>query len=289
VSQQLTIGPAPDVRPVAGGGRAVKIALVATALAYVGVLVGAPLIGILWTVVKSGFSTVTTTLTQTDVRHAFWLTFVIAVIAVSVTTSFGVVVAWVLSRHSFPGRRLLYGLVDLPLALSPVTVGLMVVVLFGRGGWFEPFLASQGIQVIFALPSMILVTAFVSIPFVIRSVAPVLEEIGTSEEEAAQTLGASSLKTFFRVTLPNVRWGLAYGIALSTARALGEIGAVLIVSGAIQGRTETATLYILRALEERQDAQGYVVALALAAVSITILLTIELLRKRSASARGEST
>lgn len=278
---------AESVRAAGGGGRGVRLALIGAALAYVGILVGAPVVGILWTVLKSGLGTITSTLSQADVRHAFWLTFLIAVVAVVTTTVFGVLVAWVLSRHSFPGRRLLYGLVDLPLALSPVTVGLMVVILFGRGGWFEPFFAARGIQIVFALPSMVLVTIFVSIPFVVRSVAPVLEEIGTNEEEAAHTLGATPLKTFFRVTLPNIRWGLAYGIALSTARALGEIGAVLIVSGAIQGQTETATLFVLRALEERQDAQGYVVALVLAAVSITILLTIELLRKRSA--RGEST
>jgi sulfate/thiosulfate transport system permease protein len=277
------------VRPAAGGTRTIKLGLIALALAYVGVLVGAPVAGIVWTVVKSGGSTITTTLSQVDVRHAFWLTFVVAALAVGVTTVFGLLVAWVLSRHRFPGKRLLFGLVDLPLALSPVTVGLMVVILFGRNGWFEPFFAARGIQIVFALPSMILVTAFVSIPFVIRSVVPVLDEIGTNEEEAAQTLGASAFKTFVKVTLPNIRWGLAYGIALSTARALGEIGAVLIVSGAIQGQTETATLYILRALEERQEAQGYVVALALAAISITILLTIELLRKRAATARGEST
>ena len=276
-----------QVRQAAGGGRWVKVALIATALLYVGVLVGAPVIGILVTVIKSGFSTVTTTVSAPDVRHAFWLTLIIAVIAVTTTTVFGVLVAWILTRHSFPGRRLLYGLVDLPLALSPVTVGLAAVILFGRGGWFETFFAARGIQIIFALPSMILVTLFVSIPFVVRAVVPVLEEIGTNEEEAAHTLGASPMRTFFKVTLPNIRWGLAYGVALSTARALGEIGAVLIVSGAIQGQTETATLYILRALEERQDAQGYVVALVLAAVSITILLTIELLRKRAS--RGEST
>ena len=268
-------------------GRLVKGALVGTALLYVGILVLAPVIGILWAVVDSGLDTVTTTLALPDVRHAFWLTLVITVQAVLLTGLMGIVVAWVLTRHRFPGRRFLYGLVDLPLAVSPVTVGLMAVVLFGRGGWFEPFFAAQGIQVIFALPSMVLVTIFVCIPFVIRSVAPVLEEVGTNEEEAAQTLGASSLQTFFRVTLPNIRWGLAYGVALSTARALGEIGTVLIVSGAIQGQTETATLYVLRALEERQDASGYVVALTLAAVSILTLMTIEIMRRRAS--RGEHT
>jgi sulfate/thiosulfate transport system permease protein len=130
------------------------------------------------------------------------------------------------------------------------------------------------------LPSMILVTLFICIPFVIREVGPVLEELGTAEEEAARTLGASSLQTFFRITLPNVKWGLAYGSALATARALGEIGAVLIVSGAIQGQTETATLYIFRALEERQEASGYIVALSLAAVSIALLIAIEFFKHR---------
>src|SRR5207247_5729230 len=130
------------------------------------------------------------------------------------------------------------------------------------------------------LPSMVLVTIFISIPFVIREVVPVLQELGTEEEQAAWTLGASRLQTFFRVTLPNIRWGLLYGIALSSARAIGEVGAVLIVSGAIQGRTETATLYVYRALEERQDASGYVVALCLAIISITVLAGIEVARHR---------
>ena len=204
----------------------------------------------------------------------------IATICVLVTAVFGVLVALVLSRDRFPGRRLMSALVDLPLAVSPVIVGLMAVVLFGRGGWFEPFFAARGIQVIFALPSMVLVTIFISIPFVIREVVPVLEEVGTEEVEAARTLGASPLQTFFRVTLPSIRWGLLYGIALTAARSLGEIGAVLIVSGTIQGHTETATLYIFRALEERQEASGYFVALTLAAVSILLLAAIEIFKRK---------
>jgi sulfate transport system permease protein len=173
------------------------------------------------------------------------------------------------------------GVVELPLAVSPVIVGLMAVLLFGRGGWFEPFFAAKGIQVIFALPSMVLVTTFICIPFVIREVAPLLRELGTNEEDAARTLGASGLQTFRRVTLPNIKWGLLYGIALATARSLGEIGAVLIVSGAIQGQTETATLYVLRAIEERQEASGFVVALALAAISVVILAGIEIFKAKT--------
>jgi sulfate transport system permease protein len=186
----------------------------------------------------------------------------------------------VLARDPFPGKRLVSALVDLPLAVSPVIVGLMAVLLFGRGGWFEPFFASQGVQVIFALPSMILVTIFISIPFVIREVVPVLHQLGMEEEQAAWTLGASKLQTFRRVTLPNIRWGLLYGIALSAARSIGEVGAVLIVSGLIQGQTETATLYVLRAFDQYQEQQAYIVALTLAAFSIVLLIGIEAFKRR---------
>ncbi len=209
----------------------------------------------------------------------------ITVITVVLTTVMGVVVALTLTRHRFPGRGIVSALVDLPLAVSPVIVGLMAVLLFGRGGWFEPFFAARGIEIVFALPSMVLVTIFICVPFVVREVAPVLEEMGTEEEDAARTLGASSLQAFLRVTLPNIRWGLFYGVALSAARALGEIGAVLIVSGAIQGKTETATLYVLRALEERQEASGYLVALTLAAVSILLLVAIEWFKRKRERAK----
>jgi sulfate transport system permease protein len=260
--------------------RRTRILLIAVALGYVSLLLLAPIAGIIWTVLRGGLGVVGRTLKAPDVRHAFLLSGVIATICVLVTAVFGVLVALVLSRDRFPGRRLMSALVDLPLAVSPVIVGLMAVVLFGRGGWFEPFFAARGIQVIFALPSMVLVTIFISIPFVIREVVPVLEEVGTEEVEAARTLGASPLQTFFRVTLPSIRWGLLYGIALTAARSLGEIGAVLIVSGTIQGHTETATLYIFRALEERQEASGYFIALTLAAVSILLLAAIEIFKRK---------
>ena len=261
-------------------GRLVRGVMLAAALLYVAPLLLAPLGGIVYSALKSGLGAAARTFTQSDVLHAFFLTFLIMVITVVVTSVFGVLIALVLVRDRFPGRRFLSALVDLPLAVSPVIVGLMAVLLFGRGGWFESFIAARGIQVIFALPSMVLVTIFISIPFVIREVVPVLQELGTEEEQAAWTLGASRLQTFFRVTLPNIRWGLLYGIALSSARAIGEVGAVLIVSGAIQGKTETATLYILRAFDQRQDAQGYVVALTLAAFSILLLLFIEFFKRR---------
>jgi sulfate transport system permease protein len=250
------------------------------AIAYVAVLVLAPLAGIAWAGLEAGWSTVRETFAAAEVGHAFVLTGAITLITVVVTAVFGVVVALVLTRDRFPGKRVLSALVDLPLAVSPVIVGLMCVLLFGLGGWFEPWFAARGIRIIFAVPSMVLVTIFICIPFVVREVAPVLQELGTSEEEAARTLGASSLQTFFRVTLKNIRWGLLYGIALSTARALGEIGAVLIVSGQITGQTETATLVVLRYFEQYKDANGYVVALTLAVISIVLLAGIEIFKRR---------
>jgi sulfate transport system permease protein len=257
--------------------------MLAVALLYVSVLLLAPLAGILFYALKAGLGTIGRTFRQPDVLHAFVLTFEIMLVTMVVTTVFGVVVALVLARDRFPGKRLVSALVDLPLAVSPVVVGLIAVLLFGRGGWFEPFFAARGIQIMFALPAMILVTIFISIPFVIREVVPVLQELGMEEEQAAWTLGASRLQTFFRVTLRNIRWGLLYGIALSAARAIGEVGAVLIVSGAIQGRTETATLYILRAFDQYQDQQAYIVALTLAAFSIVLLIGIETFKRRRTS------
>jgi sulfate/thiosulfate transport system permease protein len=253
---------------------------IAIAFLYVGILVIAPLIGIAWAAFSAGWSTIVSTLKQPDVLHAFYLTGVITVITVIVTSVFGVIVALVIARDRFPGRALMSALVDLPLAVSPVIVGLMAVVLFGLGGWFEPWFTSHGIRILFAVPSMVIVTIFICIPFVIREVVPVLQEVGVTEEEAARTLGASSFQTFFRVTLKNIRWGLLYGIALTTARSIGEIGAVLIVSGQITGQTETATLYVLRAFDQFQDQQGYIVALTLALVSIVLLVLIEIFKRR---------
>lgn len=282
-ADRVRTSPPPRSRPLRSDERRRRLlrsALLTGALVYVTVLLLLPLIGIVWTALGPGWTVILETFSQPDVDHAFQLTAIITLITVAVTSLFGVIVAWVLIRQPFPGSGILNALVDLPFALSPVTVGLACVLLFGRGGWFEPFFAARGIQIIFALPSMVLVTIFISIPFVIRSVQPVLQEVGTEEEDAARTLGASVWWSFRRVTLPNIRWGLAYGIALSAARSIGEIGAVLVVSGLIQGRTETATLYIFRAVEERQTPSAYVVALTLAAVSVVILVGIEAFKHR---------
>jgi sulfate/thiosulfate transport system permease protein len=280
--------PAPKAeRPHAPGKRAdlrkrrrVRIAVTTTAIAYVTILLFLPLAGIVWAVAKAGWSNIAHTFASPDLKHAFLLTAIIAVITVIVTTFFGVLVAWVLVRQHFRGKGFLNALVDLPFALSPVTVGLAALLLFGRNGWFSSFFEARGIQIIYALPAMIIVTVFISIPFTIREVQPVLQELGKDEEDASRTLGASIGQTFRKVTLPNIRWALLYGMALSTARAIGEIGAVLLVSGNIQGRTDTATLFIFNAFEQRHESQGYVVALTLAGVSIVLLAGIELARHR---------
>jgi sulfate transport system permease protein len=267
-------------RSVAG-----RRAVLAVCLSFVTIVLLLPLVGIGFAVVDAGLSSIVDTFAQDDVRHAFLLTGIITITTVLVTTTFGMIVAWVLVRQRFVGRSLMNAVVDLPFALSPVTVGLACVILFGPGGWLADFFQARGIQIVYALPSMILVTIFICIPFTIRELVPVLEEIGVDEEDAARTLGASVWQSFFRVTLPNVRWALAYGIALTTARAIGEIGAVLIVSGLIQGRTETATLFIYRALEERQTAQASMVAVTLALMSVALLVVIETARRRSERSR----
>jgi sulfate/thiosulfate transport system permease protein len=269
-------------------GRFARTALAVAAIVYVALLLLLPLIGIVTKAFEPGVSIVGDTLSRPDVQHAFLLTGVITVIAVVVTTFFGLVVAWVLVRQRFLGRSLMNAVVDLPFALSPVTVGLAAVLLFGTGGWFADFFSAQGIQILFALPSMVFVTIFICIPFTIREVVPVLEEFGLDEEDASRTLGASIGQTFRRVTLPNIRWALLYGVALTTARSIGEIGAVLIVSGTISGKTETATIYIFTALEERLEAQAHVVALVLATVSILLLVGIEWLHRRNERARSHA-
>ncbi|MGH2672528.1 MAG: sulfate ABC transporter permease subunit [Actinomycetota bacterium] len=283
---------APAVSPATGatGGRRriARAALAAIAIAYVALLLLLPLIGVVSKAFEPGLSILGDTLSRPEVRHAFLLTGIITAITVVVSTFFGLVVAWVLVRQRFLGRSLMNAVVDLPFALSPVTVGLAAVLLFGTGGWLTDFFAARGIQILFALPSMVLVTIFICIPFTIRELVPVLEEFGLDEEDASRTLGASIWQTFRMVTLPNIRWALLYGIALTTARSIGEIGAVLIVSGTISGLTETATIYIFTALEERLEAQAHVVALVLATVSIVFLVVIEWLHRRNERARSHA-
>ena len=259
MSQQAHAEPiAPRGRPASkpeSRGRAVRAVLVGIALLYVLVLIVAPLAGIIYYGLRNGVGAITDTFSQPDVRHALYLTVVIMLITVVVTTVLGLVVAFVLARDRFPGKSLLSAFVDLPLAVSPVVVGLMAILLFGRGGWFEPFFSAQGIQIVFALPSIVIVTIFISIPFVIREVVPLLEELGwMRSRQPGFWVPRRCRHSWHRPA--NIRSGLFYGMALSAARAIGEVGAVLVVSGQVQGRTETATLYILRAFDQYQAERG---------------------------------
>jgi sulfate/thiosulfate transport system permease protein len=254
--------------------------LLGVPLGYVAVLLIGPLVAVLEGAFADGLGAFVAAVTSAEALHALMMTLGMSALAILLNTVFGVAIAWTICRDRFPGRALLGGLVDLPFAVSPVVVGLMTMLLFGSHGWFGPWLKESGIQVLFSWPAMALVTTFVSLPCVVREVTPVLEEIGVSEEEAARTLGASRVQTFIRVVLPNIRWGIAYGVALTAARTLGEFGGVLLVSGGLAGKTETATLLIYRELEERHDTTAHAMAVVLACASILILLAMEFLKHR---------
>jgi sulfate transport system permease protein len=259
-----------------------RIALRTTALAYLTAILLGPVVLVFWRTFENGLGPVWEELTNPAFTHALWLTVLIALIAVPANTVFGVVCALALVRRgSTRGNALLNAAVGLPLALSPVVVGLSLILVFGINGWFGGWLADQGIRVIFALPGMVIATIFVSLPFVVREVVPVLREIGTDQEEAAWTLGASPLKTFWRITLPAIRWGVAYGVVLTTARSLGEFGAVAVVSGRIAGRTETLTLHVDERVEGFDLVGAYTSSVVLAVLAVVTLLAMNLLKPRA--------
>ena len=258
--------------------------VVAVALAYAVLLLFAPLAALARGALSRGIRPFFQAVSTPDALSALKLTFLLAVGATAINTVFGVAAAWLLVRdRKFPGRRFVNALVDLPFAVSPVIAGFMLIVLFGRTGWFAPLAASAGIKVLFAFPGMLIATTFISLPFVIREIMPILEQVGEEEENAAYTLGAGRFRTFRSVTLPAIRSGLQYGILLTFARAVGEVGAVLVVSGSIVGLTETATLFIFRALDERDAVAGYAMALVLALSSFVLLMAMEAIRRRGRS------
>ena len=254
--------------------------LIGLALAYAAFLILAPIASLIVGAFEQGLGAAVAALTEPDVLSAFGRTLLIAAIVVVIHMIFGTAVAWVLVRHRFRGRDWINALIDLPFAVSPVVVGYMLLLLFGRRGLLAPVLDALDIQVVFALPGLILATLFVTMPFMVRELMPVLEAFDIEQEHAAATLGASGWQTFWHVTLPALRWGFVYGIVLTFARALGEFGAVLVVGGGVQGRTETATLYIYRALDERQTIGAYSAALVLGVFSLALVLGTDLLRRK---------
>jgi sulfate/thiosulfate transport system permease protein len=265
---------------VAGRRWWLKWLLIGIVVFYVAVIVLAPLVGLIAGAFASGLEPIVAALGKPDVLSAFWRTLLISLVVVLVHAAFGTAVAWVLVRHSFRGRRVLNGIIDLPFAVSPVVAGYMLLLLFGRTGLLAPVLEVFDFKVAFALPGMILATLFVTLPFMVRELMPVLEAFGVEQEQASATMGASGWQTFRYVTFPALRWGFIYGLTLTFARALGEFGAVLVVGGGVQGQTETATLYIFRALDDRQYIGAYSAALVLGAISLLLVLGSDLLRRR---------
>jgi sulfate transport system permease protein len=266
----------PTRRASAWGRRLLTVAVVA----WFAVLILAPAIALVRGALAKGVAPFLEALATPEAQQAFGLTMSIALLATLVNTTFGLAFAVVLVRHQFWGKTLVDGLVDLPFAVSPIIAGLMLIILYGGQGWIGRWLEPLGIQVVYAWPGMMLATIFVTLPFVVREVVPVLREFGVDQEEVAYTLGAGKWRTFWRVTLPSIRWGLAYGITLTVARSLGEFGALLVVSGNILGRTQTATLYVHDGIESFNTEGAYAASVALAAVSFVMLIGMELLRKR---------
>lgn len=267
-------------RPASTSGRWIQRILIGIVALYVVGLIVTPLVALTVGAFEKGFRAIFAELSQPSVLGAFWRTIWISLLVVVVHTLFGTLVAWVFVRHRFPGRKLINALVDMPFAISPVVVGYMLLLLFGRNGLLAPVLTALDFKVAFAMPGMVLATLFVTLPLLIRELVPILENFGVQQEQAAATLGANGWQTFWRVTLPALRWGFIYGITLTFARALGEFGAVLVVGGGIQGRTETATLYIYRALDERQYVGAYSAAMVLGLFSLLLVMGTDFLRKR---------
>jgi sulfate transport system permease protein len=260
-----------------------RYALRGVALLYLFFLLVLPVGVIGWRTFDRGLDPVVKALTSPNAVHAFEVTASVAIWAVIANTIFGVGAAILLVRHRFPGRRILGALIDLPLAVSPVVVGLALILVYGSfapaGGWLE----RHGIQIIFSLPGMVLATIFVSLPLVVRAIVPVLEEMGADQEQAAHTLGANQWQTFVRITLPGIRAALSYGVVLCLARALGEYGAVAVVSGKLVGQTQTATLFVEERYQNYDQTAAFATATVLALVAVLILLLSKLLRPKDAS------
>ncbi len=256
-----------------------RYALRFAALGYLAALLAVPVGLVVYRAFEDGVADFVAAITTPEALHALWLTVIIALIAVPLNTVFGVMCALAIVRRRFRGHGLVNSVVDLPLALSPVVVGLALILVYGRQGWWGGWLIDNGFQVIFALPGMVLATVFVSLPFVVREVVPVLREIGDEQEQAASTLGASPWQTFWKITLPAIRWGVAYGVVLTTARALGEFGAVSVVSGRIAGRTETMTLHVEERFQAFEVQDAYAASVVLALLAVVTLLAMTLLRR----------
>ena len=249
-------------------------------LGYVLLLLLVPLGFIFYKTFEHGIAPPLDAITSPDGLHALKLTLLTVAIAVPLNTVFGIACAILLVRHSFRGNFLIDAAINLPFAISPIVIGLSLFLLYGTTGWFEPGLAEAGIKVLFSVPGMVLACIFVSLPFVVRETVPVLQEIGTEQEQAASTLGADAWQTFWRVTLPAIRWGVAYGVVLTTARVLGEFGAVSVVSGSISGQTQTLPLFVEKQYENFNLPGAFGASVLLALLALTTLLAMNFLKRK---------
>jgi sulfate/thiosulfate transport system permease protein len=268
--------------PGARGSRASRYGLRTVALVYLALILVLPVGIVFFRAFENGLQPVLQALVDPQTLHALYLTVVIAAIAVPLNTVFGVFCALLMVRRTFPGKSFLSVLIDVPFAVSPVVVGLSLILVYGRTGWLGGWLAENGIRVIFAWPSMVLATIFVSLPFVVREVIPVLQEVGVEQDQAAHTLGATPWQTFWRITLPAIRGGVTYGVILTTARALGEFGAVSIVSGKIAGQTSTLTVHVEERFQQFDLVGAYTSSLVLAVIALVIVLAMTVLKPKEA-------
>jgi sulfate/thiosulfate transport system permease protein len=260
--------------------RRTRLGLRLVALLYLGLLVAVPVGVVFYRTFEHGWGQFWDAITTPAAIHAFWLTIEIALIAVPLNTIFGVIAALALVRGEFRGKWLIEALIDIPFAVSPIVIGLSLILVYGSGGWLGSWFMDHGIQIIFAVPGMVLATIFVSLPFVVREVEPILREVGDEQEQAAATLGASPRQIFSRITLPAIRWGIAYGVVLSMARAIGEFGAVSVVSGKIAGQTETLTLLVEKRYGNFDVAGAYAASLLLVVIALVTLFAMTAIKPR---------
>ncbi len=259
----------------------IPIILISLSIAYISLIIYIPAINVFYQAFHKGVAPFLANLSRADFLDAARLTLLLALVAVPLNTLFGLCAAWSIARHQFPGRTLLLSIIDLPLSISPVVAGLMLTLVYGRQGWFGGWFQDRGIDIIFAFPGMVLATIFVSMPFVVREVIPVLEEASVDEEEAARTLGASDWQIFWRVTLPNIRWGLMYGVLLTNARAMGEFGAVSVVSGNIANTTQSLPLFVEEAYKQYDTEAAFSAAVLLALLAAVTLILKEILESKT--------
>lgn len=255
--------------------------LIAIAFLYLGLVLLLPAANVFVTAFSKGFTPILEAVKRPDFQNAIKLTLGLAVIALPLNTIFGLSAAWAIARNKFPGKALLLSIIDLPFSISPVVAGLMIVLLYGRLGWFGSWLEAHDIKVVFAFPGMLLATIFVSMPFIAREVIPVLDEMGTDQEEAARTLGASDWQIFWKVVVPNIRWGLLYGLVLTNARAMGEFGAVSVVSGNIASQTQSLPLFVEESYKQYETEIAYSAAVLLALLAVVTLILKEILERKT--------